>query len=377
MKTISTTAPLPDLATFLAALTPTLADDAALSAPWVGPDDKAFLLSRASWALYAVVRAVGAARSRMPVVWIPAYFCAHALIPLRSIAQVVFYAVTEDLEPDWNDCATEALRTPPDVFISVHYFGRAADVAAARQFCDVRGAILLEDASHALTPLPGIGDAGDAVIWSLYKHLPLPDGGLLSIRPTGALDPDDVATTLCAMSAAAPSYHKWIAKRFMQWLWPAAAGGFRAPSLPFDFDPDKASFDEQAGMSAMARRLLAHAQRQLPAIAERRRQNMIALSGAIVSSTDLVPFCSAQEGTWIPYRAIFRAADHWRAKFWYDRLIAPGNVVETWPDLPQEVKANAARYSTALKLRGTVLMLPIHADRDAEDLVGAYCVLRS
>lgn len=98
-----------------------------------------------------------------------------------------FYPITPDGSPnlDWleQNCGEAAALLVP------HYFGVPRDLAVIRAFCDVRGIALIEDCAHTFFGLAGdrpVGMWGDAVIASLPKFFPGPDGGLLVVRSDGA-----------------------------------------------------------------------------------------------------------------------------------------------------------------------------------------------
>jgi hypothetical protein len=317
---IATPAPLPggrEIAA--AALGGAALDDAALARLWPQPGQSGRFFARASFALEAIVAA-----RRTPVLFVPDYFCNAATIPARQAgARVVFYPIDEALTPSWAQIEQLAAAAKPELFLIAHYFGMPADVAAARRFCERHGAALIEDAAHALRPTAGIGRSGDYVLWSLYKHLPIPENGAPSIR--------------------------WWAKRLLQRGAPALAAKLRRPPLPFERDPDP-SPPEPSALSRAARRMIAAC--DLDRIAARR----IAGERALRAELGLEPALPQSDGSWVPYRAVFRgdARD-------YDRLIAAGFPVETWPDLAPEVRADPARHAAALRLRNSLLPLPIDA----------------
>ena len=163
-----------------------ITDDSALARPWTAIGDTPLWFSRAAWGLGAIA-AAHADGNAAPSLWLPDFFCNQSTWAARRAgAAITFYPVQENLSPDWPACDALAEAAAPALFLQVHYFGAPADLRPARAFCDVHGALLIEDAAHALGPSAGIGAAGDYVMWSPYKHLPVPDGGLLDVRPSAA-----------------------------------------------------------------------------------------------------------------------------------------------------------------------------------------------
>jgi hypothetical protein len=317
--TIATAAPLPGGREIAAAFGGTALDDAALLRVWPQPGQNGRFFARASFALEAIVAA-----RREPVLFVPDYFCNAATIPARRAgARLVFYPIDETLAPSWTQVERLAAAAKPDLFLIVHYFGAPADVVSARRFCEGHGAALIEDAAHALRPSTGIGRLGDYVLWSLSKHLPIPESGSPSVR--------------------------WWGKRLLQRGAPAFAATLRRAPRPFERDPDPAPPGPSV-LSRAARRMIAAA--DLDSIAARRIEGERALRAEL----DLEPLLPEGDRSWTPYRAVFRggARD-------YDRLTAAGFPVETWPDLAPEVRADPARHETALRLRNSLLPLPIDA----------------
>ena len=334
-----TVAPLPSLRALLALAGGGEPNDATLGARWAPNGGTVHFFSRASFGLAAIV-----ASRTSPLLYLPDYFCNAATIPARRVgARLAFYPIDETLAPDWGRVEAMATADKPDLFLQVHYFGRPADLAPARAFCDRFGAALIEDAAHAVMPGAAIGQGGDYVLWSLYKHLAIPDGGLLvARRPIDSTAPP-----------TAPSPWIWLAKRLMQKCVPPFARALRKAPLEFARDPAP---DEPgpAALSHTARRMIATA--DLAAIAQRR----VAAERALRETLDLPPLLPASDGSWAPYRAVFRATESD-----YDRFVATRFPVETWPDLPPEVRADPERHATALALRNATLTLPCEGDARA------------
>jgi hypothetical protein len=102
---------------------------------WCRSGDEAFWFSRSAWSMAIVAYWRQRIAKRIGVtVWIPDFFCNASLVPLRRMgARLVFYSVTNRLQPDYEACAVLARQQPPDVFVLVHYFGQprpAKDAAA-------------------------------------------------------------------------------------------------------------------------------------------------------------------------------------------------------------------------------------------------------
>jgi len=370
VRPISTTAPMPTVADLFSGAE---AGIDALVAPWVGASDQSAMLSRASWAIRAIVDGHAETSGKAPRLWIPDYFCDSALTFVRETpTPIVLYPVCEDLEPDWTICERMAVDAPPNLFLQVHYFGWPRDLSRARAFCNRHGAALIEDAAHALAPGPGIGSIGDYTIWSLYKHLPLPDGALLVARRS-ALGADAVLHAARRLAARGSAWAGlWPLRRLVQRLTPELALRLRRDARSFDEDAELARRGDAAGISSIARRLAAKYSRRLSEITERRRRNEAAVRTTLEDCGGLVPAFPPPPPGIAPYRAVFRADSTDQARFWYEAFTQFGNAVETWPDLPQEVRKAPDRHRGALALRQSCFGLPVHADHEPQELAAAY-----
>ncbi len=103
-------------------------------------------------------------------------------------AQVRFYPVNLDLQPNWQWFQEKsALIEAGQVFLVIHYFGISQDVSLVEKFCRERGLTLLEDAAHSLPTGSLLAKMrGAAMVFSPRKLLPLPEGGILVLKKDGA-----------------------------------------------------------------------------------------------------------------------------------------------------------------------------------------------
>jgi perosamine synthetase len=137
------------------------------------------LYERGRHALWAGVLALGL--SSGDEILTPAYHCGSEVEALASAGLVCrFYEATETLAPDADEL--EALLGPRTrALFLIHYFGFPQDVDRWRAWCDERELLLIEDCAHAAFAAQRgrpLGTVGDLAIFSLYKTLPLPDGGV-------------------------------------------------------------------------------------------------------------------------------------------------------------------------------------------------------
>ncbi|TAJ18017.1 MAG: DegT/DnrJ/EryC1/StrS aminotransferase family protein, partial [Planctomycetota bacterium] len=373
-----TQAPLPRWADVRRAPRGSVRSDDELTAPWRRAGDVAGLLSRSSWSIALVAEWRRRLAPERPVtVWLPAFFCNSALVVLRRTgARLVFYPITDALEPEMSAFATLAAEAPPDVVMVVHYFGRPTPTSALHDLCTRHKAWLLEDAAHVLGPVAGVGVQGDFVLYSPHKHLPIPDGAVLVARPGGPSKlgeglavfgepstwPAGLATLQRELGSGVRGVERrarvWLAKRVAQKLGArsAAAAPFAEPLTT----EDHADLPEPS-CSTMSRRLLGTQAKGLGARARERHQ---VLWDEVLPrlGVDLRPTERATRRAWTPYLSAYSSDSAERA---YTELGRRGFPVTTWPDLPPEVKADRQRHEHAWRLRHSRVYLPVHASLGA------------
>lgn len=377
-----TQAPLPSWFNLLRALFRRAPSDAALAAPWHGEGEVAGWLSRSAWslALVALWRSEGAP-ARGVTVWIPDYFCNTSLTPLRLTgANLQFYPVTEAMEPDFSCCRTLADTAPPDVFVLVHYFGKPASTAATVEFCKHHDAWLIEDAAHVLRPVNGVGKAGDFVLYSPHKHLPIPAGAVLVVRPDGpakfglsGIDsfglpnswPEGLSELQRQLNipfdGGRVKAAVWLIKRILQKV---GVHGFRRGFTPFA-EPVMPMQEISSQLSCayfgcLTRRLLAGLYLHLGTIAlQRQRYQMIWDELLKNDVACLAPAARAVHGEWIPYLAAY-TVDSAVAQNTFETMWNKGVPVTIWPDMPPEVVALKEQHVSAWHLRHSRVYLPVH-----------------
>ena len=112
---------------------------------------------------------------------LPAYLCGEVVRPFLGRCLVEFYEIGEDLTVDPNDIEERLQATKAKAVLIINYFGFLQPFRSEIQkTCHIFGATLIEDCAHSLLTA-GSGKTGDISIYSLRKHLPLPDGGGLTV----------------------------------------------------------------------------------------------------------------------------------------------------------------------------------------------------
>jgi hypothetical protein len=343
-----TTAPLP--MGLLAGLWNHASPDQA-TAPWRRKGDDALVLSRSAWSLAALAQVIATERRRPARVLLPAWFCGQSLLPLRAVgAQLTFVPVDASGVPQWPADGNA------DMIVAVHSFGCPTDLSAAVALRARTNALLIEDCAHVLQPAPGMGEAGDAVIYSPHKTLGLPEGAVLVTRQPGLSDRLRIAL---GDLPPAPPPSRWAVKRMVQRLIPDVLRPRLPMGGPPDFlsDPPVGEAAPLTGASALSLSLMAGACMAQQAAA--RQRNAQALRSALSGLPAWAPFF-AHDGP-APYRFALLCDDTGVAEARYARLRQFRLPVESWPDMVPEVAAAPQEFGHALDLRRRILLLPVHA----------------
>lgn len=345
-------------------------NDDDLASPWKRGSERAFWFSRAAWALKILVHwCEQTKRPEKPVLWLPDYFCNQSTLPARDAgARLIFYPIGADLEPNWDACKSLLKSDKPDLFVLVHYFGKPANGARARSFCDNVGASLIEDAAHVLGPLDGIGSYGDFTFYSPYKTFSIPDGAVLLVRDNPAAD--SISKIIRSLPKDAPPSWPWRVKRALQKVLPTSLLEKRARARrpSFDDDPPLTRLLPTPQLSHASRRMLANQGPKMSEIAIARKSNSKALRAKIKASPEGRPLINTvQEGP-APYRFPMLYNDQERARSLFNFLSEKGCPIETWPDLPPEVIASPDMHTQAFKLRMTTIFFPVQQSADTDQL---------
>jgi dTDP-4-amino-4,6-dideoxygalactose transaminase len=343
--------------------------DDILAEPWCRKGECGIWLSRSAWSLLAIAECYSRLNGgRKPAVWLPDFFCNSSLFPLREAGiSLVFYPITTDLNPDTEWLCANSSALKPDIFILVHYFGQPARVEKVTEFCKDNGTWLIEDATHVLKPIMGVGEYGDFVLYSQHKHLAIPDGALLVVRNNG---PSKLSNELSSNIAIKEVAHEliessskskssivfWLIKRTLQLL---GAGG-KKQKAPFWPDRDyHGKYFEYTKMSDLAKRLLSVSSHDLEIISQSRISNLEIWKNFICKPGVGLNSVNPLKMNETPYLAAFMIEDFDSITSLYNKLRHAGFPITTWPDLPPEVIGDPVKHSAAILLRKTRFYLSV------------------
>ena len=293
---------------------------------------------------------------------LPAYVCDSVLPALAARGVEPRYVKTDrQLALDPDELST-ALAEGARAALVIHYFGLPAPgLEAARAVCQRHGAPIIEDCAHALysrdeNGVPFGGEAA-AAIFSPWKSLALPDGGLLALRDgpppseLSRLPRPTRARTLrrlgYRMLSRVETTAGWTPR-----LWALRSWGLRRA---LQQRTAEAALVPRRG-SSWAERALARVDWQLVVAQRRANWRMVDLAARAVNwcrpLLDELPdgACPLAYPILVSEREAARRA-----------LLASGiNVRAYWERLPDGVSAE--RYPEAHEIANQILVLPIHQD---------------
>lgn len=317
------------------------------------PDGLFFVSGRA--ALLAGLTALGVGPD--DEVLLPAYLCESVVTPVEAVgAQPAFFPVGRRFELD--PAALEAAITRKTrAIVLIHYLGFPGPVEEVRALCQRRGLALIEDCAHALFSRLGdrmLGTFGDLAIFSPWKSLPLPDGGLLRVND------DRLQPRVPDQRPPAPRVLSRLAYRALGSVeqlvgWSPRLALLQRPDLRKSMHEQvSAGPVESLAGSAVARRLLRSA--SAAHVVGRRRRHYARLLDACQNLPWARPvFATLPDGV-CPLGLPLVAEDRDR---WRDALLRRGvNVRTYWEQLPPAVDPD--RYPDAAWLRDRILVLPTH-----------------
>lgn len=149
--------------------------------------EQQFYLSRSSWSILSICMfRLKRLNQKSINVFLPKYFC-NDPIPLLNQKNInlIYYEIDDQFEPDLQHLNNLSETFKPDIFLGVHYFGKPLASNDLKNFCIKNKCWYIEDATHCLKRDKVIGDQGDFVIFSPYKHLAIPNGAILIVRSNG------------------------------------------------------------------------------------------------------------------------------------------------------------------------------------------------
>jgi hypothetical protein len=351
-----------------------------LANSWLNKHESSYWFSRTSWSIYSIVKfRLSINHSSKVNLWLPDYFCNEATAAIRSLGvKLSFYPILSDGKPNLVVCNKMIDDSLPDVILYVNYFGESCFSKGLSDIALKTNAWLIEDSAHCLKPEKGIGENGDFVIYSPHKLLPIPDGGLLVIRPNGpskitndfldefAFDSIYNSVINARKPSNLPSF-KWLFKRIIQKF------GLHFFRKINKFKPVTHFIDIEnlphPKMSWLARKLLSNFFNLKAEILHRENIQQEWIEN--LKNTRIFE----SEDIWLdkihptPYMAKIISNDSAGSKKIFDLLQQYNIPASLWPDLPPEVLDNPYTHKIAIEMSELNIFLPVHSSINEKKLV--------
>jgi dTDP-4-amino-4,6-dideoxygalactose transaminase len=306
-------------------------------------------------ALLAGLRALGIGPG--DEVLLPAYLCESVVTPVEAVgAKPIYYPVGRRLDVDPTDVHL-AITPSTRAVVLIHYLGFPGPLREVREVCDRLGIALIEDCAHALYSRDdevALGSVGDLAIFSPWKSLPLPDGGILRVnRPD--LRPDLPLEAPAPRRTAVRLAYRALGtvEQTVGWS-PRLALVQRQPLRQRMHEQVSAGPVEMLAGSEAARRLMRATNPEH--VIGRRRRNFARLLDACRELSWATPIYDRLQDGVCPLGLPLVAE---RRNDWRDLLLTRGvNVRTYWEQLPPSV--DTKQFPDAGWLSDRILVLPVH-----------------
>ena len=314
-------------------------------------------------ALWAALRALGVRDA--DEVLLPSYLCESVVTPVAAVgARPTFFSIDRHLSPDL-DSLDAAIGPRTRAVVLIHYLGFPGPVDAVRGLCESRGIALIEDCAHALfsrlldRPL---GSFGAAAIFSPWKSLTLPDGGILALNDPSLRFPS---------SPPGPPWSRTIGRLAYCSLGTIEGTAGWSPRLRLlRRSALRRSLHDRSSGAPVRVRAASRISRRLfnvvspDRVVARRCHNYSRLLEAVGRLSWCRPVFDELPPGVCPLGLALVAEDRDR---WRDELLASGvNVRTYWEHLPRALDLD--RFPDAPWLRDHILVLPVHQGLGADQL---------
>ena len=301
--------------------------------------------------------------------WLPEYFCGETIVDFMVDGlHLVNYPITDTFAPDWS--AIKAIDSPIDMFLHVHFFGEYIDINKAREFCNQKEAILIEDCAHALYDYGKLGKKGDFSLFSPHKLLPVLDGGIIKYNDSNAVVAQIVellATRLMGCERNFVGALGWKLKKAIQKLFKISRKAeLHYASHILDRAPKR---ETQEKISTCSQQLInGYSYEDLKTVAYTRRENKCFVDAIIAEiAPDVIPLTTEQNEC--PLFAVYSLRQAACPEEVIKQIMDVGLSVSFWPSL----YSKAGKLSSdTLELSKNLIVIPVpqtlHLSKLAEKL---------
>lgn len=336
---------------------------------------KCLYLAESCMSISLILRAIKkATKKEKVIIWIPDYFCNQTVRSFdESWVQIIYYPIGEDLTPKWDCIKKMNENLYCDVFLFVHYFGKYKDISRAREFCNLKESILIEDCAHITCQMDKYGLKGDFAIFSPHKTLPIPDGAILHINENaGNKNITGITNSLIREYEALPiedNHFIWYMKKMIQKIFHIHRKSQYTQEVHFGIEYKQ--YHEPKKMSKHAYNIFCkYSYEDFKRIAYIRRDNLQMINYYILQECADIE-ALMDETVYEPYFAVFSLKKVENKKEVMEKILKKGYMVLYWPDLPFELKESESAQD-AFRLSENIFMIPIHQDITYKHLVKRY-----
>jgi dTDP-4-amino-4,6-dideoxygalactose transaminase len=304
-------------------------------------------------------------------VLLPAFICDSVVGPIEAVgARPRFFRTGPAAEIDVTSIRM-ALTSVTSAVIVPHYFGFPTPLDEIKALCDEHGLWLIEDCAHALYSFVGaspVGRLGHAAMFSPWKSLPLPDGGVLAFNDSRLVRPEPLPD-MDSLHLAARMIYRVLPTLETAVGWSPRLRLLRRRGLRESIqDRDRSPEFRRESGSSFSYQVLERTDGQI--VRARRRANFERLAKSVASQPYLrALFTTLDEGVCpLGFPVLSTCRDDARSHF----LQLGINVRAYWERLPREVTQEA--FPDAHKLSKEILILPVHqslTQRQLDHLVSA------
>jgi len=316
--------------------------------------------SRGSEALACISKSMSGLNT---VVFIPSFFCNESLNDLRNTsAKIVFYKTNMDMTPDWRHIQELCEVWPPELFVLTHYFGSVNDLSGAIKLHRNYGCELIHDCAHHLLPCDNIINSPGIIIFSPHKILPVPPLALVLYKKNIHRKLAKPKYILCKKSELL-----WLLKRITQKYLSFAL------HVKLEQDPPDISGKiikkewKKSAVSLFSLLLFRAASNNVFDVQKTRVENykyFDLLLSQQQSNSHVKTFTLNNVSS--PYSYIFVVSSMQKQNEIFQYMRVSEIPVNTWPDLPPEVMKNPEIFKDSIKLRKSILLLPVHQHINTE-----------
>lgn len=338
-------------------------------------NENALILSESCMSMYLILNSYRKTYKKERIaVWLPDYFCNQTIYSFREEwMDIIYYPVTEDLDPDWNIVREHAKKEEVDIFLCVHYFGKYHDtINVAKEFCKLNEAILIEDCAHVLYPTGKVGQTGDFVIYSPHKQIPVRDAAVLScnINEENKKIFEEIKREYSSLEMEGSSF-RWYMKRCIQKILPVHRSLTYYPGIHMGEYKKEFHIPHKISKESY-NTLCGYSYEELKKIAYIRRDNLRIMNYIMQSRyPDIMPLMD--EAVDVPYMAVYSMKRLKNAEKVAKELLDKGFTMLYWPDLPYEIEGKDG-HEAALDLSRNIITFPIHQGIKPQELIKKFAI---